>query len=167
TIISIHCPGPAPYKVGRAPSPLVATRFARPLLPARSKRQLSSHFQLFVGVVCIVTGSVSSNVSGVSGRRWTSFFPVINATAVPAPAPTGPPISAPLPPPASAPINAPPPAPPPINAQLRFLWLPPTLRDKLVRTSYSCPFTSTPCSASCKLPRPFSRPDRCTSTTTP
>src|SRR5712692_10822907 len=90
----------------------------------------------------MVTGSASLKVSGVSGRSLMSFFPVTRATVVPAAAPTGPPMSAPSPPPTTAPIRAPPPAPPPIHAQLRFLWLPPTLGEAVVRMSYVCPFTA-------------------------
>src|SRR6267378_5234440 len=82
----------------------------------------------------MVTGSVSLNVTGVSGARWMSFFPVRRATVVPAPAPIGPPISAPVPPPARAPTTAPPAAPPPIHARLRFLWSRPILGEVAVRT---------------------------------
>src|SRR5207245_2161989 len=112
---------PAKRRGGR-PRPNLGTRDARSLmLPMKA----TTNRQLFT---LMVTGSESSNLSGVSARSLMSFFPVRNATAVPAPAPTGPPISAPVPPPASAPITVPPAAPPPIHSQLRFLWSWPTFR---------------------------------------
>jgi hypothetical protein len=46
----------------------------------------------------MATGCTRRNVNGVSAARCISFFPVMKATAVPAPAPIGPPIKAPCPP---------------------------------------------------------------------
>src|SRR5712692_11466386 len=78
-------------------------------------RDTPAHSTLFVKglkkpqpFTLMVTGSASSNLSGVSALSLMSFLPVTSATVAPAPAPTGPPISAPVPPPARAPITAPP-----------------------------------------------------------